>query len=130
MDRGRIEAIEELGQRLGRWIVEEKDKRLFRELYEVRGSGPMRHVLLKATLEKSWRDARKRTDDRDLIVTKDEYLRVFTEADELSRADFTLARDLLKMRVIEYLHEARFFEENRDDPELQGTELPAEEGEN
>ena len=129
MEKARVEAIEALGQRLGKWIVAENDKRLFRELYEARGAGPLRHVLLKAMLDKSKQDAKTGTEERDLITTKDEYLRVFTEADELSRADFTLARDLLKMRVIQYLHDARFFEENKDDPELQNTELPTEEGE-
>lgn len=129
MERARVEAIEALGQRLGRWIVTENDKRLFRELYEARGAGPLRRVLLKAMLEKSKEDARSGTEDRDLITTKDEYLRIFTEAEEVTRADFTLARDLLKMRVIQYLHDERFFEENRDDPELQNTELPDEEGE-
>lgn len=129
MEKVRVEAIEALGQRLGKWIVAKNDKRLFRQLYEARGAGPLRHVLLKAMLEKSKEDARSGTEDRDLITTKDEYLRIFTEADEVTRADFTLARDLLKMRVIQYLHDARFFEENRDDPELQNTELPTEEGE-
>ncbi|MEF2280303.1 hypothetical protein V3W47_18570 [Deinococcus sp. YIM 134068] len=129
MEKARVEAVEALGQRLGRWIVAENDKRLFRELYEARGAGPLRHVLLKAMLEKSKGDAKSGTEDRDLITTKDEYLRIFTEAEEVTRADFTLARDLLKMRVIQYLHDARFFEENRDDPELQNTELPNEEGE-
>jgi len=129
MEKARVEAIEALGQRLGSWIVAENDKRLFRQLYEARGAGPLRHVLLKAMLEKSKRNAKSGTEDRDLITTKDEYLRIFTEADEVTRADFTLARDLLKMRVIQYLHDARFFEENRDDPELQNTELPTEEGE-
>lgn len=129
MEKARVEAIEALGKRLGEWIVKENDKRLFRELYEARGAGPLRHVLLKAMLEKSKQDAKSGTAERDLITTKDEYLRIFTEADEITRADFTLARDLLKMRVIQYLHETRFFEENKDDPELQNTELPTEEGE-
>lgn len=128
MEKARVEAIEALGQRLGEWIVRENDKRLFRELYEARGAGPLRHVLLKAMLEKSKQDAKAGNENRDLITTKDEYLRIFTEADELSRADFTLARDLLKMHVIQYLHDARFFEENKDDPELQNTELPTEQG--
>lgn len=128
MEKARIEAIEALGQRLGEWIVRENDKRLFRELYQARGASPLRHVLLKAMLEKSKQDAKSGTENRDLITTKDEYLRIFTEADELSRADFTLARDLLKMRVIQHLHDARFFEENKDDPELQNTELPIEKG--
>lgn len=129
MEEARVEAIEALGQRLGKWIVDENDKRLFRELYVARGAGPLRHVLLKAMLEKSKQDAKSGTEERDLITTKDEYLRIFTEADETTRADFTLARDLLKMRVIQYLHDNRFFEENKDDLELQNTELPSEEGE-
>ncbi|KEF34469.1 hypothetical protein RDMS_06880 [Deinococcus sp. RL] len=129
MEKDRVEALEALGERLGKWIVDENDKRLFRELYEARGAGPLRHVLLRATLEKSKHDAKSGTEDRDLIVTKDEYLRIFTEDNETTRADFTLARDLLKMRVIQYLHDARFFEQNKDDPELQKTELTKEEGE-
>lgn len=129
MEKDRVEALEALGERLGKWIVDENDKRLFRELYEARGAGPLRHVLLRATLEKSKHDAKSGTEDRDLIVTKDEYLRIFTEDNETTRADFTLARDLLKMRVIQYLHDARFFEKNKDDPELQKTELTKEEGE-
>lgn len=129
MEKARVEAIEALGERLGKWIVNENDKQLFRELYEARGAGPLRHVLLKAMLEKSKQDAKSGTEDRDLITTTDDYLRIFTEADETVRADFTLARDLLKMRVIQYLHDARFFEKNKDDPELQNAELPSEEGE-
>ncbi|WP_420594260.1 hypothetical protein [Deinococcus sp.] len=130
MDKGRIKAIEELGDRLGDWIVEENDMPLFRSLYEARGAGPLRHLLLKATLNKAKKDAASgmSKDDQDLLITDDAYLKVFMEADEVARADFTLARDLLKMRVIQRLHAADLFNKNKGNPVLQQIELTDEQG--
>ncbi|MFN4250454.1 hypothetical protein [Deinococcus sp.] len=125
MDRDRIEAIRELGTRLGDRIAHENDKPLFRALYEVRGAGPLRHLLLRATLDKAKQDANREGEKPPLLITDEAYLKVFMEADETARADFTLARDLLKMRVLQVLHEQDFFKKNKDDPELQETALDA-----
>lgn len=127
MDRDRIEAIRELGTRLGDRIAHENDKPLFRALYEVRGAGPLRHFLLRATLDKAKQDANGDGggEKPPLLITDEAYLKVFMEADETARADFTLARDLLKMRVLQVLHEQDFFKKNKDDPELQETALDA-----
>ena len=131
MDRERIKAIEDLGDRLGSRIADENDKPLFRSLYEVRGAGPLRHLLLKATLNKVKQDAEKglSKEDHPLLITGEAYLKVFMEADEVARADFTLARDLLKMRVIQVLHDRDFFNKNKGAPELQQIELSDEQGE-
>ena len=121
MEKERIAAIETLGTSLGNWIVEENDKPLFRSLYRVFGAGPMRHLLLKTSFEKAKQDAEKGLpkDQHPLLITPELYLKVFMEADEIVRADFTLARDLLKMRVLQVLHEADFFNRNKGDPELE-----------
>ena len=131
MDKERIKAIEELGDRLGGWIADENDKPLFRSLYEVRGAGPLRHLLIKTTFGKAKQDAEAGLpkQQQPLLITGDAYLKVFMEADEVARADFTLARDLLKMRVIQVLHERDFFNKNKGDPELQQIELTDEQGE-
>ena len=127
MDRERIGAIRELGTRLGDWIAHENDKPLFRALYTVDRAAPLRHLLLRATLEKAKQDANGDggREKPPLLITDEAYLKVFMEADETARADFTLARDLLKMRVLQVLHEQDFFKKNKDDPELQETALDA-----
>lgn len=128
MDKERVRAIETLGTALGTWIADENDRPLFRSVYEVRGAAPMRHLLLKATFDKAKQDAEKGPPkaDQTLLITPELYLRVFMETDEIARADFTLARDLLKMRVIQVLHEADFFNKNRGAPELEQAGLDEE----
>lgn len=130
MEKARIEAIERLGTRLGEWIVFENDNGLFRELYEARGASSLRHILLKAMVAKAKHDAKSAAaaphEHQELLTSTDEYLLIFTEADELARADFTLARDLLKMRIIQHLHEANFFQKNKDNPEIEQLALETE----
>lgn len=126
MEKTRVEAIQKLGNRLAHWILEENDKRLYRSIYEVRGSGPLRHILIKAANNKLKLEATKGESNPPLI-TGEEYLEVFTEQDEIIRADFTLARDLLKMQIIQVLQENDFFLKNAGDPEIKNAELNIQE---
>jgi CRISPR-associated protein Cst1 len=48
------------------------------------------------------------------VISFDAFLEVFEEGDELPRVDWRLAWDLVLIRVIEKLYEAKWFENNRD----------------
>jgi CRISPR-associated protein Cst1 len=43
------------------------------------------------------------------LIGMDEFLLIFEQAEELARADWTLARDLLCIRVLEMLHAQGYF---------------------
>jgi hypothetical protein len=44
----------------------------------------------------------------------DEFLEIFEEGEELPRVDWRLAWDLVLIRIIEKLYEAKWFEKNRE----------------
>lgn len=131
MDKERIAEIDALGQRLGDWIIAENDKKMFREIQNAQKYGSLRHVLLSSTFAKVGKEHELALpkEERGLIVTMQQYLKIFTEADELAPVDFYLARDLLKMRLIEYLYDNGFFSKNQGDPEFSKVEITNNEGE-
>lgn len=110
MDRARVEAIRELGDRLAEHIHEEKDKRLFLNAFRIRNNYYVRRLLLDTSFR------RLRANDRPM-VTFDEYLTIFEEGEEVARADWRLAWDLVLIRVIEQLQELK--SEVITDPDVQ-----------
>lgn len=107
MERTRVERIRTLGDRLAGLVNDEKDKRLFQQIYTTRFPNQVRALLLKVSM-------RQLKNNLEPAVRFDEYLSIFEEGEELARADFGLAWDLTKMRFIEQLFEKKFFETNKE----------------
>jgi CRISPR-associated protein Cst1 len=120
MDKERVEKIRMVADELAREIEGNNDKRLYRQLMGVEGGkdqyAALRQLLIRATRERLRRGG-------DLLVSMDDFLRIFEEAEEYPRADWRLARDLLRLRCLEELHRKGYF---IDAPELLVEESEAE----
>lgn len=97
MDASRINEIRSLGDRLAAYIRSENDRRFFRTLMTERRPGLFRLALIKTNAYAVQRG-------REPLVTFDPYIEVFEDGDEVPRRDWSLARDLVLIRVIEQLH--------------------------
>jgi CRISPR-associated protein Cst1 len=99
MDRERVEAIRQLGDRLADYVARENDRLFFRGFYwEQRSYDNLRTVLLKANIAQVKRGGAP-------LFTFDDYLLVFEEGDDVARPDWRLARDLVLIRMVEKLHQ-------------------------
>ena len=96
MDKNRIDGIRTLGDRLAEMIKTEDDKGLFRQVYEAKHPDKVRNLLNKLSFQRIQKGLEP-------SIRLDEYVMIFDENGELSRADFWVAWDLIKMRVIETL---------------------------
>lgn len=95
MDKGRIEAIKVVADRVANYIQKE-DERLFNTLFNARNEYEFRLALIKA--DKAAQPP---------LFTLDEFVLAFfatTDQDAL-QLDWRLARDLMVVRIIEKLHE-------------------------
>jgi len=121
MDAERIEEIRQLADRLADYVRTENDTRLFRGMYRTNKYWQLRNILQRANL------AAVRA-GKEPLLKFDPYITVFEEgANELARPDWSLARDLVLIRMVEQLHEAGWFTAHKD--ELPEPEELAEEEE-
>lgn len=118
MERARIEGIRALGDRLAGLIQTENDRRLFQRVYTARKAFEVRNLLIQLSMKLL-------KDGLEPALRLNEYLTIFEEGEELARADFGLAWDLTRVRVIEALYDLKWFDGNHEVLE----ELPIEEGE-
>ncbi len=107
MDTGRIEAIRKLGDALAGEISTRDDRSLWGRAYRAGRYGEIRLLLIRAS-----RARIKRGDQP--VASFDDFLQVFEEGEELPRVDWRLAWDLVLIRVIEKLYEAKWFDKHRD----------------
>jgi CRISPR-associated protein Cst1 len=107
MDIGRIEAIRKLGDTLTEEIATENDRRLWKDVYQAETYRSVRLALIKVSQRRL-----KRTTPP--AVSLDDFLDVFEEGEELARVDWRLAWDLVLIRIMEKLYEAKWFDKNRD----------------
>lgn len=111
MERDRIDSIRQFGDRMADEIRENDDARFFGEAYRIpdgfRGYRQARRLLLQAGLRRIERH-------QNPLVGFDEFLTVFEEGDELPRADWRLAWDLVLIRVMEQLAESGWTARHRD----------------
>jgi CRISPR-associated protein Cst1 len=107
MDHARIEAIRTLADRLAGAVGQENDRRLFQRIYTSRKAFEVRQLLIQLGMKRL-----KNGDEP--AVRFAEYLHIFEEGEELARADFGLAWDLTRMRVIERLFEQKWFDGNQE----------------
>ena len=97
MDKERISQIRDLGDRLAGYVDAEADWGFLRGFFDHRYDR-VRMALIKANNTNLKRG-------REPLITLDPYLEVFEDGDELARADWRLARDLVYIRVVEQLYE-------------------------
>jgi len=119
----RIETIRRLADELAHEIQANNDRRLYRQLMGL-VSGTDAYGAFRALLIRAIRERLRRTNQ--LLLTFDDYLLLFEEGEGFPRTDWRLVRDLVRIRVLEQLHQAGFFAEA---PELLEEEIPDEETE-
>jgi CRISPR-associated protein Cst1 len=107
VDSGRIEAVRKLGDVLADEIATENDRRLWWGIYSADRYRQARLVLIQASRRRLKRGLPP-------VLSLDQFLQVFEEGEELPRVDWRLAWDLVLIRAIEKLYEAKWFEKNRD----------------
>jgi CRISPR-associated protein Cst1 len=98
MEKRRIEHIRNLGDRLAAHIQQTNDRRLLKSLYYENRYWLFRKALLRAMYGYAGDEP---------LVTFDGYVQIFEafeEGQNVERADWNLARDLLLIRVFEQLH--------------------------
>jgi len=99
VDKKRIEEIGKLGERLAAYVKEFDDKRFFSKFYELQRPDYFRSELLRATKNAA-------SHGRPPLFRFEEFCMVFFESDaEDLRLDWRLARDLVFIRMLEWLYD-------------------------
>lgn len=106
MQKSRVDQIRNLGDRLADHIQDSGDRKLLRELYYTRAYWQFRAALLRAI-----RDYR----GEEPLCPFDTYAQIFEESEEFERQDWSLARDLLLIRIFEQLQRGGYLAAVADD---------------
>lgn len=107
MEQKRIENIRQMGDALAVYIQQQNDRRFFRNFYVQGRYDYLRNSLIKANTEHVRRGNKP-------FLTLDGYISVFEEGEELVRADWRLARDLVLIRMVEQLAANGWLSANAD----------------
>ncbi len=121
MERKRIEAIRNLGERLASYI-QEVDSRFYRTIYLARGESNIRSALIKAA-----NVARTSGTLNEPLLPFDEFIDVFFYTDDANNLlpDWYLAKDLLLVRIMECLN-PQWIRANQDELEALASDSVAE----
>lgn len=98
MEQYRIDAIREVGDRLATAITENDDRKLLISLFKAHNYGTLRTVLVKANREQVKVGAAP-------LISFGEFVTIFQEGVDLPYTDWSLARDLIYIRVLDRLYE-------------------------
>lgn len=98
MDKTRISAIAQLGDKLAEEIAAMDDARLFGSVFRADDYRSVRNILIRLSASRLRRGLGP-------LVSFDDFLTVFEEGEELARADWRLAWDLTVIRMLEGLHQ-------------------------
>lgn len=107
MEPHRIEHIRKMADGLADYVNRQNDRRFFRDFYTSRNYSHLRTTLLKADLAHVQQG-------NPPIIQFEPYIEVFEEGTELSRRDWSLARDLVLIRMIEKLHASGWLGRNAE----------------
>lgn len=107
MEKGRIEAIRNLGDRIADEISSNNDKGLWWDVYKVQNYHGLRNILIRES-EKC------RKMGKEPLIRFEPFLEIFEDGEELARVDWRLSWDLVLIRVIEQLYEKKWFEQNKE----------------
>ena len=98
MNKQRIEEIRLLGDRLAAYVKAQDDQRFFRSLYKAKWAEELRRLLIRAN---NWQAGA----GKGPLLGLDNYCTVFFEEDgETLQPDWKLARDLILIRMTEWLY--------------------------
>jgi CRISPR-associated protein Cst1 len=103
MERSRIEAIRKIADQIADHIEGDNDRRLLRAINVSRRYGDLRASLIRSSLRLVKQGHAPLTKLIDFIDAFEPI------ADDTSWNDWSLVRDLIMIRVIEQLHERRWF---------------------
>lgn len=120
MEKGRIEAIRNLGERIADDIVLTNDKGFWRDIYNCQKSYEMRNLLIRQS-QKCIKAG------REPLIRFEPFLEIFEEGEESVRMDWRLAWDLMLIRVIEQLYDKKWFEKNKEVLQIENTDLTKQE---
>ena len=115
MEQTRIEEIRKLGDRLAEYVSTENDRKFFQGFLRESRYPYFRSLLLKANLASVRRG-------HSPLITLDPYITVFEDGDEVARNDWSFARDLVLIRMIERLYETGWLGNNRNVIAVESTE--------
>ena len=107
MEPERIEQIRKLGDGIADYIAGQNDRRFFRTFVTERRYNYFRTALINANT------AYVRAGHAPFLML-DPYIAVFEDGDDVRRADWQLARDLVLIRVVEQLHEKGWLARNTE----------------
>ncbi len=107
MEKERIEEIRKLGDRLAAYVNEQGDKRFFLNFYKVQRYDDFRTLLIRA----SYKNVKA---GKAPLIELEPYLTIFEEGYEVIRPDWKFARDLVLIRMIEWLHTNNWLDQNLD----------------
>ena len=107
MDSDRVEQIRDLGDRLAEYVSTQDDHRFLRNFFNARYADHLRTILIKV-------NNRHINAGHPPLIGLDSFVSVFDEGEELARADWRLARDLVVIRMIERLYELEWFGDHPD----------------
>ena len=107
MDKERIEDIRNLADQIADEIVTSNDKDLWWKAYTAQSFQNVRNLLISQS-RKLLQNGKKP------LITLDNFLNIFEEGEELARADWRLAWDLVMIRLIEQLYQQHWFEKNKE----------------
>ncbi|MER3484746.1 MAG: type I-B CRISPR-associated protein Cas8b1/Cst1 [Chloroflexota bacterium] len=120
MDTQRIELIRNLGDKLADEIATTNDSRLFKRAYRARRYVEVRRLLLSSSFKRLQRN-------EEPVVRFHDFLTIFEDGEELARADWRLAWDLVLVRLIDNLYEREWLTRNKE--VVEEIEQPLEEEE-
>jgi len=107
MEREQVEEIKKMGEAFANYVEQQNDRGFFRSFFTETRYTNLRALLLKANLN----HVRK---GHPPMIEFEPYITVFEDGEELGRSNWTLARDLVLIRMIERLHELGWFVKNPD----------------
>lgn len=107
MDKERIEEIRNLGDTLASYVKEQNDKGFFHNFYKVRRPDDFRTLLIRANYKYVKAGHAP-------LIAFEPYLMVFEEGYEMMQANWKFARDLVLIRMIEWLYAHNWFGDNPD----------------
>jgi CRISPR-associated protein Cst1 len=110
MQKSRIEAIKQCGDRLADVIRDDSNKRLMRSVFVTTRYADFRAVLLKA-------NGARILSGGEPVVTFDDFIAIFESTEDFTPTDWRLARDLLYLRILDSLYKAGWLQGNKEDAE-------------
>lgn len=105
MEKARIDTIQKVADRLAEY-VQKNDSRLFARIFSARRYKDLTLELLKADKES--------VKSGHPLFSYGDFIEIFEESEDMPRIDWSLARDLLMVRMIEQLHNSNWWSQHKD----------------